>query len=58
MFQITKAPLSALLIWAAMALQAQLVQAIPIGGVDFPDGATSFADSVFTYTKGTNVGTN
>jgi len=32
------------------------VHAVPIGGVEFPDGAISFADSVVSYSKGSNVG--
>lgn len=30
--------------------------AIPIGGVEFPDGATSFADAVVSYFPGLDVG--
>ncbi|GMT41333.1 MAG: hypothetical protein IEMM0001_2068 [bacterium] len=30
--------------------------AVLIGGVEFPDGAVSFADSVYSYTQGANVG--
>lgn len=30
--------------------------AVLIGGVEFPDGATSFADAVVNYSPGTNVG--
>jgi len=32
--------------------------AVLIGGVEFPDGSISFADSVYSYSPGTNVGTN
>jgi len=30
--------------------------AVLIGGVEFPDGTVSFADSVYSYSPGTNVG--
>lgn len=30
--------------------------AIPIGGIEFPDGLSSFADSVYSYSPGANVG--
>lgn len=30
--------------------------AIPIGGIEFPDGSLSFADAVYSYTPGSNVG--
>lgn len=30
--------------------------AVPIGGIEFPDGAISFADTVFSYSPGANVG--
>ena len=34
------------------------VHAIPIGGVEFPDGAGSFADAVVSYSPGPDVGGN
>ena len=32
--------------------------AIPYGGIEFPDGAISFADSVYSYTPGPDVAPN
>lgn len=49
---IQAASLSSLLL-----LSTATAHAIPIGGVEFPDGVVSFADSVFSYTVGANVGT-
>ena len=44
------------LCFAIATLLAGQASAVLIGGVDFPDGAVSFADSVVSYSKGTNVG--
>ena len=40
----------------AMTLLAGAAHAIPFGGVEFPDGAISFADSVVSYLPGNDVG--
>ncbi len=40
------------------ALVGTAASAATIGGIDFPDGATSFADSVVSYTPGTGFATN
>lgn len=40
---------------AGMTITTQ-AGAVLIGGVEFPDGATSFADSVVNYSPGANVG--
>ncbi len=32
--------------------------AIPIGGIEFPDGAVSFADAVYSYSPGPDVAAN
>ena len=32
--------------------------AIPIGGIEFPQGAISFADAVVSFTPGPDVGAN
>jgi hypothetical protein len=40
----------------AVLLTASSAQAAIIGGVEFPDGAISFADAVVSYLQGTNVG--
>lgn len=37
---------------------APLAYAVPIGGVEFPDGALSFADQVVEYSPGPDVGPN
>jgi len=42
-----------LLFLLAVAVPAH---AVLIGGVEFPDGAVSFADSVYSYAPGANVG--
>ncbi len=42
-----------LLFLLAVAIPAH---AVLIGGVEFPDGAVSFADSVYSYIPGANVG--
>ena len=34
------------------------VYAIPIGGVEFPDGISSFADAVVSYSPGPDIGVN
>lgn len=39
-----------------LLLSTTSAHAIPIGGVEFPDGVASFADSIFSYTVGANVG--
>lgn len=46
---------SCLLMCAFMSMVAGSARAVIIGGIDFPNGATSFADSVYSYSKGANV---
>jgi len=41
---------------AAAFLTTTHAHAVLIGGIEFPDGATSFADSVVSYTPGPDVG--
>ena len=38
-----------------MCTMSSTAEADIIGGIDFPDGAVSFADEVFSYTMGANV---
>lgn len=47
--------LTVCILLSAMAVSAQ---AVLIGGIEFPDGATSFADAVYSYSMGTNVAPN
>ena len=41
---------------AAVLMTASSAQAVPIGGVEFPQGAISFADQVVSYLPGPDVG--
>ena len=47
---------ASLISFAGILLAAAEANAVVIGGVDFPDGAASFADQVVSYSPGTDVG--
>lgn len=44
-----------ILVGGLLTLGAQTAQATSIGGIEFPDGALSFADSVYSYSPGGSV---
>jgi len=45
-----------LALFSGAMLVTSAASAATYGGVEFPDGAVSFADAVVSYTQGTNVG--
>ena len=54
--KITKALAGLLAVSLLYCIAPLKSSAVLIGGVDFPDGAVSFADAVASYTPGTGVG--
>lgn len=56
--RIHKASRRTLIVTAAGVLASQGAGAVPIEGIEFPDGAQSFADEVVEYAPGSDVGSN
>lgn len=51
-----KTPIRSLALVTCMSAMATQAYAVPYQNVEFPDGAASFADSVVSYTPGSDVG--
>ncbi|MDX1633784.1 MAG: PEP-CTERM sorting domain-containing protein [Marinobacter sp.] len=49
-------PIFTLVLASSVSMMASHAYAVPFGGVEFPDGARSFADTVISYSEGDGVG--